>query len=70
SLCNTHNKLKANYGFENYKSWKTSKKKISEAIITMNHMAIRNESNGCLKLLAANIMAIMQQAIEIKVITL
>ncbi len=34
-------------------------------MITVSHMVIRKNSKGCLKLLAANIMAVMEQAIEI-----
>jgi hypothetical protein len=48
-----------------YKSWNTWRKNIRAAIITVNHIAIRKESNGCLKLLAANIIAITQHTIEI-----
>ena len=54
----------------NYNSWNISIKKISEAIITVSHIAILNDNRCCLKLLAANIIAIRQQAIEIYIISL
>ncbi len=41
------------------------RKKINAAMITVNHMIILKDSKGCLKLLAANIIAVMEQAIEI-----
>lgn len=49
----------------NYNNWKISTKKIRDAAITVNHIAIRKDNKGCLKLLAASIIEIRQQAMEI-----
>ena len=46
-----------------YNNWKTVRKNIKAAIITVTNIAMRNPIIGCLKLLAANIIAKILHAI-------